>query len=165
MMVGSPNQLSELILRYGMRPSQVLIAPLPAGPTGIRASHAGGEYLVVNAQCPPARRAAAWEYAQSVLSPEAQLKRWKGMREAGMPVFPGAFSVDIQVEDPSLALVKESLPFLRSEPYLERWPLVKDQLDTLLMERAMTDAGVDLPGLLQDCARRVQETLLDDPSL
>jgi ABC-type glycerol-3-phosphate transport system substrate-binding protein len=165
MMVGSPNQLSELILRYGMHPSQVLIAPLPAGPTGIRASHAGGEYLVINAQCPASRRAAAWEYVQSVLSPETQLKRWKGMREASMPIFPGAFSVDIQVEDPSLSLVQEGLPFLRSEPYLERWPLVKDQLDTLLMERAMTDAGVDLPALLKDCAQRVQETLLDDSSL
>jgi multiple sugar transport system substrate-binding protein len=165
MMVGSPNQLSELILRYGMRPSQVLIAPLPAGPTGIRASHAGGDYLVVNAQASPEARAAAWEYVQSVLSPESQLMRWKGMREAAMPIFPGAFAVDIQVDDPSLALVKEGLPFLRSEPYFERWPLVKDQLDTLLMERAMTDADADLPALLNDSAQRVQQTLLDDPTL
>ena len=165
MMVGSPNQLSEMILRYGLRPSQVLIAPLPAGPTGIRASHAGGNYLVVNAQASPERRLEAWEYMQSVLSPESQLMRWKGMREASMPIFPGAFAVDIQVEDPSLALVKDSIPYLRSEPYFERWPLVEDQLDTLLMERAMTDAGVDLQELLQECAQRVKETLLDDPTL
>jgi hypothetical protein len=33
------------------------------------------------------------------------------------------------------------------------------------MERAMTDAGVDLQELLQECAQRVKETLLDDPTL
>jgi len=50
--------------RTGTDPPQTVLGrtrtpPLPAGPTGVKASHAGGDYYIVNAQAPAERQQAA----------------------------------------------------------------------------------------------------------
>jgi len=47
MMAGVANQMPDLITRFGMKPEDLILAPLPAGPTGIHASHSGGDYFII----------------------------------------------------------------------------------------------------------------------
>ena len=161
MMMGVPNQMPDLISRYGLRPEDLLIAPLPAGPTGIQATHAGGDYYVVNAQASPERKAAAWAYIRSVLSPINQLRRWQRLNELKVPIFPGAFATTAQLNNlPQFKLVQDSLSVARSEPYLTNWPLIKDHLETTLLQKLFVTRKADVESLLKQAADEVQELYL-----
>jgi multiple sugar transport system substrate-binding protein len=161
MMPGVANQMPDLITRFGMSPADLLIAPLPAGPTGLQASHSGGDYFIINARSEGKKREAAWAYIRHVLSPINQLSRWDQMKKLEMPIFPGAFSVATDLTSrPEFKLVKDALGYARNEPNVENWPRIKDYLETMVLERAFTDGGADLSGLLNDAARVVSGELL-----
>jgi multiple sugar transport system substrate-binding protein len=161
MMMGVPNQMPDLISRYGLRAEDLLLAPLPAGPTGIQATHAGGDYYVVNAQATPARKAAAWAYIRHVLSPLNQLRRWTRLNELKVPIFPGAFATTAQLNNlPQFKLVQDSLNVAKSEPYLTNWPLIKDHLESNLLQKLFVTRDADVEGLLMQAAEEVQELYL-----
>jgi multiple sugar transport system substrate-binding protein len=162
MINAAPDLLHDLVLRYGMKHEDVIIAPLPAGPSGLRASHLGGGFYVVNAQVSPELKKVAFAFITHMLSPETQLKRWRGMQAMGMPIVPGAFSVDVQIDHPSLSMVKEGLQYLRAEPYHPNWPQMKDIIETAVLEKAMIDPHADLAAVLADAAQQVQTSLLDE---
>lgn len=161
MLMGVPGQMPDLISRYGLRAEDLLLFPLPAGPTGLAATHAGGDYFVVNAGSPPAVRRAAWAYIKAVLNPLNQLFRWRRMKELRIPVFPGAFSTTAQLNNlPEFRLVQDTLATARPEPYLPKWPLIKDHLETTLLERLFTDPDADVEALLRRAAAEVEELYL-----
>ena len=161
MMMGVPNQMPDLISRYGLDPGRLLLFPLPAGPTGQKATHASGEYYVINAAAGPQVKAAAWAYIKAMLSPINQLFRWKRMRELGIPVFPGAFSTTAQLNNlPEFQLVQDTLSSARSQPYLPNWPLIKDHLETTLLQRLFTERDADVPAGLRQAAQEVEELYL-----
>ncbi len=161
MMPGVANQMPELISRYGMKAEDLIIAPLPAGPTGLKASHAGGDYFIINAQTEGPARQAAWDYIQHVLSPLNQLAKWDQMKKRQIPIFPGAFSVATNlVNQPEFKLVKDALSYARVEPHVENWPRIKDYIESMVLQRAMTDPDADLPSLLEEAARVVRASLL-----
>lgn len=161
MLMGVPGQMPDLINRYGLDPAQLLIFPLPAGPTGIRATHAGGDYYVVSAAASPEARRAAFAYIRSVLAPLNQLRRWQRMRELGIPIFPGAFSTTARLDHlPEFALVQDSLATARPEPYLPNWPLIKDHLESTLLQRLFIDRRADVEGRLRRAAEEVEELFL-----
>ena len=161
MMPGVANQMPELISRYGMKAEDLIIAPLPAGPTGLKASHAGGDYFIINARTEGPARKAAWDYIQHVLSPLNQLAKWDQMKKRQIPIFPGAFSVATNlVNQPEFKLVKDAISYARVEPHVENWPRIKDHLESMVLQRAMTDPDADLPKLLEEAAQVVRESLL-----
>ena len=161
MMIGVPNQMPDLISRYGLRAEDLMLAPLPAGPTGAQATHAGGDYYVVNAQASPQRKAAAWAYIRHVLSPINQLRRWTRLNELKVPIFPGAFATTAQLNNlPQFKLVQDSLSVAKTEPYLANWPLIKDHLETTLLQKLFVTKDLDVEGLLKQAADEVQELYL-----
>jgi ABC-type glycerol-3-phosphate transport system substrate-binding protein len=161
MMTGVPSQMPDLISRYGLKADQLLLFPLPAGPAGEKATHASGEYYIVNAASSPEKRAAAWAYIRAMLSPINQLFRWKRMKELGIPVFPGAFSTTAQLNNlPEFRLVQDTLASARSQPYLPNWPLIKDHLETTLLQRLFTQRDADVDALLKQAAQEIQDLYL-----
>lgn len=161
MMIGVPNQMPDLISRYGLKAEDLMLAPLPAGPTGAQATHAGGDYYVVNAQASPERKAAAWAYVRHVLSPINQLRRWTRLNELKVPIFPGAFATTAQLNNlPQFKLVQDSLNVAKSEPYLANWPLIKDHLETTLLQKLFVTKDLDVEGLLKQAADEVEELYL-----
>jgi len=161
MMMGVPNQMPDLISRFGLGADQLLLFPLPAGPSGLKATHASGEYYVINASSSPEKKRAAWAYIRAMLAPLNQLFRWKRMQELGIPVFPGAFSTTAQLNNlPAFQMVQDTLSSARSQPYLPNWPLIKDHLETTLLQRLFTERDADVPALLQQAAQEVQELYL-----
>jgi multiple sugar transport system substrate-binding protein len=161
MMMGVPNQMPDLISRYGLKPEDLLLAPLPAGPTGVQATHAGGDYFVVNAQDSPQQKAAAWAYIKHVLSPINQLRRWTRLNELKVPIFPGAFATTAQLNNlPQFKLVQDALSVAKSEPYLANWPLIKDHLESNLLQELFVTRDADVEGLLKQAADEVQELYL-----
>ena len=161
MMPGVPNQMADLINRYGMNSEDLLIFPLPAGPSGLRASHSGGDYYVINAAISPEKRKAAWAYIEYKLSPLTQLGRWRAMKQRNMPIFPGAFSVATSLVNQSeFKMIKEVMNQIRTEPYAENWPQIRDYLDTHVLQPAFTQENADVVELLRNAAKRVEEELL-----
>jgi multiple sugar transport system substrate-binding protein len=161
MMPGVANQMPDLITRFGMKPEDLIIAPLPAGPTGIQASHSGGDYFIINASTTGKKREYAWDYIRYVLSPGNQLAKWDQMKKLQMPIFPGAFSVATDLLSmPEFKLVKDALGYARTEPSVENWPRIKDYLETMVLEKAFTDENADLSQLLNDAAQVVSQKLM-----
>jgi ABC-type glycerol-3-phosphate transport system substrate-binding protein len=161
MMMGVPDQMPDLISRYGMDPGELLLFPLPAGPTGVHAAHAGGEYFVVNASATPRNKAAAWAYIRTQLSPGNQLYRWRRMNELGLPIFPGAFSTTAHLSQlPGFQLMEQALSSARPEPALPKWPQIKDDLESGVLELLFTQADADVSGELREAAERVRELYL-----
>lgn len=161
MMMGVAMQLPTLIDKFGLDLKETGIAPLPAGPTGLRASHAGGEVFIINASIPTDRQRAAWAYIQFELSPANQLWKWVRMNELDMTIFPGAFSASTQLLNmPEFAMVKEELLHVRNEPHLAEWPLIKDALDNDLLQAIFVDPNLDLPTYLSRFDRRIDQGFL-----
>ena len=158
MILGVANQMPDLISRYGMDPNNLMIAPLPAGPSGIRASHSGGDYFVINANADSQKRHAAWAYIEHILSPLNQLAKWKAMNDKRMPVYPGAFSVTANLHNhPDFRLIKDALEYSRVEPHPKDWPLIKDQLDSLVLQRVFLDPDVNVEDALAEAAWEIDE--------
>ncbi|MCD4812067.1 sugar ABC transporter substrate-binding protein [bacterium] len=150
MMMGVANELPSLINKYGLDFSNAGIAPLPAGPDGLRASHAGGDVFIINASIPKERQQAAWKYIEFDLSPANQLWKWVRMNEMKMTIFPGAFAASTNLLNmPEFAMVKEELAFVRNEPQFAEWILMKDAMDKDLLQAIFVDDSINLETYVQ----------------
>ncbi len=161
MMMGVAMQLPALLNKYGLQLDKTGIAPLPAGPAGYRASHAGGEVFVINASIPKEKRDAAWKYIEFELSPANQLWKWVRMHELKMTIFPGAFSASTNLLNmPEFAMVKEELDYVRNEPHLPEWPFMKDALNKDLLQAIFVKENMDIPSYVKEFTRRVNQQFL-----
>jgi ABC-type glycerol-3-phosphate transport system substrate-binding protein len=162
MMMGVAIELPTLINKYGLNLKDAGIAPLPAGPLGLRATHAGGEVFVINASIPKERQEAAWKYIQFELSPGNQLWKWVRMNELGMTIFPGAFSASTNLLNlPEFAMVKEEIAHVRNEPHLAEWPQIKDALDNDPLEAVFVKPNLEIAAYLTAFNHRLQQTYLE----
>ncbi len=161
MMMGVANELPTLINKYGLDLAQTGIAPLPAGPHGLRASHAAGEVYIINAGIPRERQEAAWKYIEFELSPANQLWKWIRMNEMEMTIFPGAFSASTNLLNlPEFAMVKEELAHARNEPHLPEWPLIKDALDKYPLQAIFIERELDLKSMMRAFNHKINRELL-----
>jgi ABC-type glycerol-3-phosphate transport system substrate-binding protein len=161
MMMGVAMQLPTLINKYGLNFKETGIAALPAGPRGVRASHAGGEVFIINASIPKKKRDAAWKYIRFELSPANQLWKWVRMNELGMTIYPGAFSASTNLLNmPEFAMVKEELTHMRNEPHLAEWPLIKDAADNEPLQAVFIKPNLDLKTMMTAFNRRIDQRFL-----
>lgn len=161
MMMGVAIQLPTLLNKYGLNLSRTGIAPLPAGPKGARASHAGGEIFVINASISKEKQDAAWKYIEHELSPANQLWKWVRMNELNMTIFPGAFSASTNLLNmKEFAMVKEELQYVRNEPHLPNWLLMKDALDKDLLQAIFVKEDINIKQYVDDFTRRLNQQFL-----
>lgn len=161
MVMGVAMQLPTLLNKYGLDLNKAGIAPLPAGPDGVRASHAGGEVYVINASISREKQEAAWKYIEHELSPANQLWKWVRMNELKMTIFPGAFSASTNLLNmPEFAMVKEELQYVRNEPHLPEWPLMKDALDKDLLQAIFVNENINIKEYVDEFTRRVNQQFL-----
>ncbi len=157
MMPAVAKRLPVMARRYGLDMKQVEIVPLPAGPEGIKAWHAGGEAFIVNASITPAKKEMAWKYIQYVLSPPAQLGKYIKMKNLKIPVFPGDFSCATNLLNmPEFANIKGLFEYAHIEPPLYRWPMIKEDFNKFVLEKIFTNKEVDFEGVLYDFEKKMK---------
>jgi multiple sugar transport system substrate-binding protein len=157
MMPGVAKRLPVMARRYGLDISKVEIVPLPAGDTGVKAWHTGGEAFVINAGISPEKKKIAWKYIENRLSPLTQLSRFMRMKELNMVIFPGDFSCATNlVNRPEFANVKGLISFARTEPTSYKWPMIKEDFNRYVLEKVFINSEVDYNQVLFDFMERVK---------
>jgi multiple sugar transport system substrate-binding protein len=157
MMAGVANRLPVMARRYGLNLANVEIVALPAGDSGIKAWHAGGDAFIINAGIPEEKKKIAWEYIKYVLSPLNQLWKWKRMKELNMVIFPGDFSCATNlINMPEFAKVKGLLAYAHPEPTFTKWPMIKEDFNRYVLEKIFIDGEVDYEGTLFEFKERVK---------
>ncbi len=158
MMVGVANRLPVMSRRYGLNIRDVEIVPLPAGGTGIKAWHAGGDAFIINSEITREKKKYAWEYIKYVLSPLNQLGKWNKMKELKMIIFPGDFSCATKlINMPEFAKVKGLLAFAHPEPTFLKWPMIKEDFNRYVLEKIFTNKNVDYESVLYEFNERVKK--------
>ncbi len=149
MIIGVANRLPLMARRYGLDLSDVEIVPLPAGPEGIKAWHAGGDAFIINAGTSPEKQDASWKYIEHSLSAPRQLWKWVRMKELGLSPFPGDFSCATSlVNMPEFEKVRGLLAYANAEPSSYIWPMVKEDFSKKVLERVFIDKTTDIKDIL-----------------
>ncbi|MBP7793242.1 MAG: sugar ABC transporter substrate-binding protein [Candidatus Goldbacteria bacterium] len=158
MMVGVANKLPKMARRYGFDLNDVEIVPLPEGPGGIKAWHAGGDAFIINAWIPEDRKKVAWTYIEFVLSPLNQLWKWKRMKELNMIIFPGDFSCATNlINMPEFEKVKGLLEYAHSEPTFYKWPMIKEDFNKYVLEKIFIEKEIDVETLLYNFSVKIKK--------
>lgn len=158
MMIGVAKRLPVMARRYGLALDEVEIAPLPAGDTGIKAWHAGGDAFIINASISDERKEVAWRYINNSLSPISQLWQFMRMKELGIPIFPGDFSASTNlINRPEFANVKGLFESAMAEPTFYRWPHIKEDFNRYVLEHIFINKNPDYEKLLFDFMERVKK--------
>lgn len=163
MILGSPGGVDRF-LNEGLRPEQIGIAPLPAGPTGIRAVQIGGAFYIINPRSSEVKRDAAWKYIQFMTSKEAQIRKLQLMEEANLRYPVASFYADLDIGE-YLTIPEEwgaaattSLKYGRMEYFL------KDRIEPYLarpIQAVLIDEAADPEEELIECAERVGREVVD----
>lgn len=157
MMIGVAKRLPVMARRYGLDLKNVEIVPLPAGETGIKAWHAGGEAFIINAGITDEKKIAAWEYIKFILSPPYQLWKWMRMKELNMIIFPGDFSCATNlINMPEFSKVKDALLYAHSEPTFYKWNMIKEDFNKYVLEKIFIDDNINLDELLFNYQKRIE---------
>lgn len=157
MMAGVANRLPVMARRYGLNIADVEIVALPAGDSGIKAWHAGGDAFIINAGISEVKKKLAWEYIKYVLSPLNQLWKWKRMKEQNMVIFPGDFSCATNlINMPEFAKVKGLLAYAHPEPTFVKWPMIKEDFNRYVLEKIFITREVDFEAVLYEFKERVK---------
>ncbi len=162
MILGTENQLPALISRYKIDPATFGIAPLPAGPTGIRAAHLSGDIYVINAATTPEKKEAAWKWIAFEMDPAYQLWKWTRMHELKMVIYAGAFSSTASIANvPEFQRVQSAIDTARVEPHVNGWPQVRDLLDQDPLQEVLLDPEADPQRLLLANAKEADRDIFD----
>ena len=162
MMIGVAKRLPVMSRRYGLDINRVQIVPMPAGPDGIKAWHAGGDAFIINSDITGKKKKYAWEYIRYMLSPPHQLWKWVIMNEMknkyGMIIFPGDFSCATNlINMPEFSQVKGLLSFAHAEPTYHKWPMIKEDFDRYVLEKIFISKNIDYESLLYKFSERVKK--------
>jgi ABC-type glycerol-3-phosphate transport system substrate-binding protein len=157
MMIGVAKRLPVMARRYGLNLKNVEIVPLPAGDTGIKAWHIGGEAFIINSSAPEEKIAAAWEYIKYILSPPYQLWKWMTMKELNMIIFPGDFSCATNlINMPEFSKVKDLLLYGHSEPAFYKWYMVKEDFNKYVLEKLFIDKNIKIEETLFNFQKKIE---------
>jgi ABC-type glycerol-3-phosphate transport system substrate-binding protein len=163
MILGSPGGVDRF-LNEGLRPEQIGIAPLPAGPTGIRAVQIGGAFYIINPRSTKVKQDAAWRYIQFMTSKEAQIRKLQLMEEANLRYPVASFYADLDIgayltiPEEWGAAATTSLKYGRMEYFL------KDRIEPYLarpIQAVLIDEAADPEQELIECAQRVGREVVD----
>jgi multiple sugar transport system permease protein len=152
--VGSPD----------LNPDLARMAPLPAGPTGIRAAQLNSdEFLGISATVrDPAVRRAAWEYIRFMAGDEAARLRTQTLVEAGLARFAPASDLRrfgygrylAELSPNTLAIQDDFFGDARPEPYAPGYRSIQTVELQEITDRVMAYPGTDVRKLLDTYARR-----------
>ncbi|MBN2754826.1 MAG: sugar ABC transporter substrate-binding protein [Candidatus Goldbacteria bacterium] len=157
MMPAVAKRLPVMARRYGLDMKNVEIVPLPAGPQGIKAWHAGGEAFIVNSSISPSKKDKAWRYIQYELSPPAQLGKYIRMKNLQLPIFPGDFSCATNlINMPEFANIKGLFEYAHIEPPLYEWPMIKEDFNRSVLEKIFTNREVDFEGVIYEFEKKIK---------
>jgi ABC-type glycerol-3-phosphate transport system substrate-binding protein len=158
MMLGVAKDLPVMARRYNLDISQVEIVPLPAGDTGVQAWHAGGDAFIINNGISPEKKKVAWAYIQNLISPLNQLGRFMRMKELNMIIFPGDFSCATNlINRPEFSKVKGLFTYAQAEPTYYKWPMVREDFNTYVLEKIFINKDVDYDQTLYDFMERMKK--------
>lgn len=157
MMPAVAKRLPVMARRYGLDMKNVEIVPLPSGPQGIKAWHAGGEAFIVNSNISPEKKEKAWRYIQYELSPPAQLGKYIRMKNLQLPIFPGDFSCATNlINMPEFANIKGLFEYAHIEPPLYEWPMIKEDFNRSVLEKIFTSREVDFEGVIYEFEKKIK---------
>ncbi|PKL91802.1 MAG: hypothetical protein CVV21_07180 [Candidatus Goldiibacteriota bacterium HGW-Goldbacteria-1] len=157
MMPAVAKRLPVMARRYGLDMKTVEIVPMPAGPQGIKAWHAGGEAFIVNSSISPEKKDKAWRYIQYELSPPAQLGKYIRMKNLALPIFPGDFSCATNlINMPEFANIKGLFEYAHIEPPLYRWPMIKEDFNRSVLEKIFTSREVDFEEVIYEFEKKMK---------
>ncbi|MFH1739285.1 MAG: extracellular solute-binding protein [bacterium] len=163
MILATGDMLGEFLQR-GLKPDQIGIWPLPAGPEGHRAAQLGGAFMILNPNSPPERQRAAWRYICWQASREAWIMRWKLMAEAGLNFPIPSIYEDLDVGDYMNVPKAWSRSFTESLEYGRMEYYVKDRIEPYLsmaIQKVLIDENADCAEVLKECAEIVQREVVD----
>jgi ABC-type glycerol-3-phosphate transport system substrate-binding protein len=112
----SANTSGNTYTDAGLTLEQFGMAPLPAGPGGVKSAQIGGGYWTINASSSKERQDAAWTYANWRTDPETWKFIWQTQNELGI------------IPTPWMPVYKEGLDQTEFQDVPEEW--VKASADT-----------------------------------
>jgi multiple sugar transport system permease protein len=165
MVIMGLHRLQDVLAENVVRMEDVGVAPLPAGPTGIRANIVDGDVFCIASRLAGDRKRidAAWEYIRFMTSGEARRIETKTYVESGYarfvrnPHWLKQFGYDEYFEEIDAQHVKaydEALKFGRPEPYAPDYAAMGNILSTPLSKVAR-EPDVDCAAELGAAARMV----------
>jgi len=157
MMLLHPGDLTFLF-DMGLDPRALGLAPLPAGPTGIRAAQIGGNFWIINPTISEEKQKACWQYIRFMTSKQSLRQRWELREKAGLlypdtPHWKGMYQSEVSPIDSTwTAYVKSSIEQGHTEYFL------KDRIAPYLakaIQSVLVDSLADPKTELEECAERV----------
>lgn len=151
-----------------INPAVIGIAPLPAGPSGIRANEINAGMWGMSTQIKDPRvRRAAWEYIKFMSGPEADRIRTRSYVESGMWKYVNPVKLiehgysEYAAEIPSswLEANREAFRYGRPEPHGPGCEMIYIEMDAP-MQAMYADPSSDAKKLLDACADRVNRKML-----
>ena len=168
MMLSPLSQLQQVINQGVLNPSVIGIAPLPAGPTGIRASIVDGDIWCIASAIRNDKRKmdAAWEYIRFFTSEEAERIETKIYVESNYARFLrnprwlekyGYKEYFNEIDKQQLSAFDEALDYGRPEPYCPGYASISMEMDNPVQAIFDNKTGTtaDCPTLLADLAKRI----------
>jgi multiple sugar transport system substrate-binding protein len=165
MMFFAPEMYQQMRRKYGMKAEVLGIAPLPAGPTGIKAAQMGGNSWIINPNKPKKVQEAAWKLIEFLLDEESIIETWKFNEEHDLLTPANSIYQDLNQADyvkiPSdwSEAMGEGIKFGRPEPNPPKWDQVKQYLVTPIQTTLTNKNATNYKKLLADCARKVNVEL------
>jgi len=169
MVLMSLHRLQDVLYENVVRLEDVGVAPLPAGPTGIRASIVDGSVwcMASRLEGDKAKQDAAWEYIRFMTSDEAKRIETKTYVEAGFakfvrnPHWLKQFGYDeyfAEIDPQHLKAYDEALKYGRPEPYAPNYAAMGNML-RVPMTRVVRDPNADPKAELEKVAKSVNTHL------
>lgn len=165
MVIMAIHRLQDVLAQNVVRMEDIGIAPLPAGPTGIRAQMVDGASWMISSRLAndKARRDAAWEYIRFMTSDEAKRIQTKVYVEAGYARFVrnphwleryGYKEYFDEVDPQYVKAFDEALVYGRPEPFAPEYAALGNELSTPLT-RAVRDITTDPKTALSEKAKYI----------
>ncbi|MHC4714290.1 MAG: extracellular solute-binding protein [Planctomycetota bacterium] len=169
MVVMGLHRLQDVLSENIVRLEDVGIAPLPAGPTGIRASIVDGDIWCMASRLKddPEKRKAAWEYIRFMTSDTAKRIETRTYVEAGVARFVrnphwleqfGYEDYFREIDQQHIRAYDEALKNGRPEPYAPHYAALSYDLQVPL-SRVIRDPDADPRAELEAVAKRVNTHL------
>ncbi len=161
MVKGPPDELPKVLRSFNLNPEVVGIAPLPAGPTGIKANQIAGAAWIINSQIPEKKKDACWKYISFMSEPETVKFIWKQSKKLKLKILDGSSAIKklkpSQVVDGVLTWpgIEEAKEIAEPEPYCPNWNKIKRALN-YPYQAALVLENPDYKKLLDDTAKRIE---------
>ena len=165
MVKGPPDELPKVLRSFNLDPAVVGIAPLPAGPTGIKANQISGASWIINSQISEKKRDACWKYIEFMSDPDTVKFIWKESKKLKLKILDGSSA--IKNLKPSKVVkgvltwpgIDEAKEIAEPEPFCPNWNKIKRALN-YPYQAALVLKNPDYQKLLDETVKRINERWL-----